>query len=58
MEAVIAQGRVLTPDLGGTASTAAMGDAVAEVVAKPAGGAARVDGPRLANAFAPRLASG
>ncbi len=41
MEAVIAQGRVLTPDLGGTASTAAMGDAVAEVVAKPAGGAAR-----------------
>ncbi|MGA7578707.1 MAG: isocitrate/isopropylmalate dehydrogenase family protein [Desulfobaccales bacterium] len=41
MAAVIAEGRALTPDLGGTAGTAAMGDAVAEAVAKLAGGAAR-----------------
>jgi isocitrate/isopropylmalate dehydrogenase len=32
MERVIAERRALTPDLGGSASTSAMGDAVAEAV--------------------------
>lgn len=37
MDLVIAERRALTPDLGGTGTTTAMGDAVAEAVAEAAG---------------------